>query len=101
MRATSTLGDEVAVSGQSSLAVTGQIVLSAHIGGRRRGRLAGDAAPSMTWANYLNHGRHVMDQGAYEGEFPVDHQDAGFAIALTQVILSYASHALAAASAPS
>jgi hypothetical protein len=49
---------------------------------------------------YLNHGRHVMNTGAHEGEFPVDHQDASFAIAMTQVILSYASRALAAAHPP-
>jgi hypothetical protein len=56
---------------------------------------------TKAFVGYLNHGRHVMDAGTLEGEFPVDHQDAGFAIAVTQVILSYASRALAAAHAPS
>lgn len=56
---------------------------------------------TKAFVNYLNHGRHVMNTGTLEGEFPVDHQDAGFAIAVTQVILSYASRALAAARSPS
>jgi hypothetical protein len=38
-----------------------------------------------------------MAAGTQEGEFPVDHQDAGLAIATTKVILSYASRTLAAA----
>jgi hypothetical protein len=62
--------------------------------GRARGEVDRLA---KAFVNYLNHGRHVMDQGTLEGEFPVDHQDAGFAIAVTQVILWYASRALAAA----
>jgi hypothetical protein len=56
---------------------------------------------TKAFVGYLNHGRHVMDEGTYEGQFPVDRQDAGLAIAVTQVILSYASRALAAARPPS
>jgi hypothetical protein len=52
---------------------------------------------TKAFVEYLNHGRHVMTAGAHKGAFPVDHLDASFAIAVTQVIFSYASRALAAA----
>jgi hypothetical protein len=45
---------------------------------------------------YLHSGRHVTTGGEQAGTFPVDHIDAGFALNLMQVLLSYTSRALAA-----
>ena len=45
---------------------------------------------------YLHSGRHVTAAGEQAGTFPVDHLDAGFALNLMQVLLSYISRALAA-----
>lgn len=45
---------------------------------------------------FLHAGRHV---DADTGEFPVDHIDAGFALNLMDILLSYASRALEAAAA--
>lgn len=38
--------------------------------------------------NYLDHGRHVAQSGEQEGEFPVDHREAAFALSLTKILLS-------------
>lgn len=44
--------------------------------------------------NYFNSGRHVDTEGPAAGTFPVDHQDAGFAIHLMKTLLSYLSQVL-------
>lgn len=44
---------------------------------------------------FLHTGRHVAsEQGDGQGSFPVDHVDAGFALNLLKVLLSYTSRAL-------
>lgn len=40
---------------------------------------------------YLHRGRHVSADASEPGDFPVDHQDAAFAINLMRVLLSYTS----------
>ncbi len=47
------------------------------------------------YTSFLNAGRHVSKTGETEGQFPVDHRDASFALALAKVLLSYTSHLLA------
>lgn len=46
--------------------------------------------------NYLHSGRHVAKAGDGVGTFPVNHQDADFALSATRVVVSYLSRALAA-----
>jgi len=46
---------------------------------------------------FLHKGRHVSGQGADQGTFPVDHIDAGFALNMMKVLLSYTSRTLEAA----
>lgn len=41
--------------------------------------------------NYFHRGRHVANDGDQQGDFPVDHRDAGFALGLAKLILAYAS----------
>jgi len=48
--------------------------------------------------NYFDHGRHIAQSGLQEGEFPVDHQEAQFALALTKVLLAEVGGALGARS---
>jgi hypothetical protein len=48
---------------------------------------------------YLHSGRHVSDTGDDQGTFPVDHQDASFAINMMKTTLAHISQVLAAASA--
>ncbi len=38
---------------------------------------------------YFHAGRHVSKAGPQEGEFPVDHRDAEFALALAKFFLAY------------
>lgn len=38
---------------------------------------------------FLHEGRHPSDTGAQQGQFPVDHRDAAFALAMSQFFLSY------------
>jgi hypothetical protein len=49
-------------------------------------------------STYLHTGRHVADGSDQSDVFPVDHLDAGFALSLMKVLLSYTSKAVAAAS---
>ena len=44
---------------------------------------------------YLHRGRHVAADGADHGEFPVDHNDARFALNLTKLLIAHISHVLA------
>lgn len=44
--------------------------------------------------NYFHAGRHVSKEGPAAGTFPVDHQDAGFAIHLMKTLLSHLSQVL-------
>ena len=46
--------------------------------------------------NYFDHGRHIAQSGIQEGEFPVDHREAEFALALTKVLLAEAAAVLGA-----
>lgn len=46
--------------------------------------------------NYLHYGRHVAKAGDDAGTFPVNHQDADFALSTMRVVVSYLSRALAA-----
>jgi hypothetical protein len=50
-------------------------------------------------AGYLHAGRHISEQGADPGGFPVDHIDAGFALNMMKVLLSYTARTLEAARA--
>ncbi len=43
---------------------------------------------------YLHVGRHPADDGDRQGEFPVDHGDAGFALSLTRLLLSHVARRL-------
>ncbi len=38
---------------------------------------------------YFHAGRHVSKTGPQQGEFPVDHRDAEFALALAKFFLAY------------
>jgi hypothetical protein len=38
---------------------------------------------------YLHRGRHVADDGEQDGQFPVDHHDARFALNLTKLLISH------------
>jgi hypothetical protein len=49
----------------------------------------------LALGKYLHHGRHVATVGDNAGSFPVNPQDADFAISLMRVFLSYLSRALA------
>ena len=44
--------------------------------------------------NYLHHGRHTVAEGTQRGEFPVDHGDARFALALTRLLIAQTSRRL-------
>jgi hypothetical protein len=44
---------------------------------------------------YLHHGRHVATDGAEQGDFPVTHQDARFALNLTKLLIAHISRVLA------
>lgn len=39
-------------------------------------------------SNYLNGGRHVAKEGTQQGDFPVDHRDAAYALALTKLLIA-------------
>lgn len=54
-------------------------------------------ALAKAFVTYLHHGRHVATAGPNSGEFPVGRLDADLALSISQVILSYASRALACA----
>jgi hypothetical protein len=43
---------------------------------------------------YLHHGRHIATDGAEQGDFPVTHQDARFALNLTKLLIAHISHVL-------
>jgi hypothetical protein len=43
---------------------------------------------------YLHTGRHVAEDGAQKGEFPVDHRDAEFALATTRMLVAYTAKLL-------
>lgn len=66
-----------------------------------------DPLPDRTKAEYLNRlvhsaksyfdqGRHIARTGTQEGEFPVDHREAQFALALTKVLLAETAAVLGA-----
>lgn len=44
---------------------------------------------------YLHHGRHVATDGEEQGDFPIDHSDARFALNLTKLLVAHTSHVLA------
>jgi hypothetical protein len=44
--------------------------------------------------NYLHLGRHAADGGPQQGEFPVDHGDAAFALNLAKLLLAHAARVL-------
>jgi hypothetical protein len=46
--------------------------------------------------NYFDHGRHIAQSGSQEGEFPVDHREAEFALSLTKVLLAETGSVLGA-----
>lgn len=39
--------------------------------------------------NFLHEGRHPSDNGPQQGQFPVDHRDTTFALAMSKFFLSY------------
>ena len=43
------------------------------------------------FGGFLHAGRHVAADGSYEGEFPVDHRDAEFALNMTKLFVGYVS----------
>jgi hypothetical protein len=43
---------------------------------------------------YLHHGRHVATDGEEQGDFPIDHNDARFALNLTKLLVAHTSHVL-------
>ena len=43
---------------------------------------------------YLHTGRHVAESGEQQGEFPVDHRDAEFALAMTRLLVTYTAKLL-------
>lgn len=43
---------------------------------------------------YLHRGRHVADDGDQDGQFPVDHHDARFALNLTKLLISHIGRVL-------
>jgi len=45
--------------------------------------------------NYLHRGRHVARSGEREGDFPVDHADARFALNLAKLLIGHVAHVLA------
>jgi hypothetical protein len=60
-------------------------------------RAAVNAVVAAYVTTFLNFGRHVSKTGAPAGEFPVDHIDARYALDNANLVLSYASKAIAAA----
>jgi len=44
---------------------------------------------------YFHHGRHLAVEGEQQGSFPVDHNDARFALNLTKLLIAHTSHVLA------
>jgi hypothetical protein len=44
---------------------------------------------------YFHLGRHAADEGPLQGEFPVDHADAGFALNLAKLVLAQTARLLA------
>lgn len=44
--------------------------------------------------DYLHRGRHVAEEGEQDGEFPVDHDDARFALNLTKLLVAHISRVL-------
>lgn len=45
--------------------------------------------------NYFHLGRHTADEGPHEGDFPVDHADAAFALNLAKLLIAQIARALA------
>ncbi len=43
---------------------------------------------------YLHSGRHIAQSGSEEGDFPVDHRDAAYALSATKLLVSYTSRLL-------
>lgn len=41
--------------------------------------------------SYLHRGRHVAGEGSQQGEFPIDHRDAGFALSMTKLLVAFVS----------
>ena len=48
--------------------------------------------------SYLHRGRHVAGDGGDQGDFPVDHRDARFALNLTKLLVAHTGHVLARSS---
>lgn len=46
--------------------------------------------------NYFDHGRHIAQEGDRQGDFPVDHREAQFALNLTKVLLAQTADVLGA-----
>jgi hypothetical protein len=44
--------------------------------------------------NYLHLGRHAADEGPQQGDFPVDHGDAAFALNLAKLLLAHTARVL-------
>lgn len=44
--------------------------------------------------DYLHRGRHTVREGEQRGEFPVDHGDARFALAMTRLLVAQTSRLL-------
>jgi hypothetical protein len=46
--------------------------------------------------DYFDHGRHIAQEGAWQGDFPVDHREALFALNLSKVLLAQTATVLGA-----
>ena len=51
----------------------------------------------LAFRNYLQSGRHVSTSGDSDGQFPVDHRDASFALSQAKLWLGYVARLLATA----